>query len=406
VRLLLILIQWAVASSFCLAGASTQLSFELQPGENRVVFVGNGFIEQARLSGYIEARLLRHSPERPAIFRNLGWSGDSVSGAARTAGYENPAGLDRLVKEAAALKPSAIYVGYGMVESFEGESGLSKFKEGYNLLLDALQRITPKLVLLSPTFREVQGPSSKDAPDHNHNLERYTSAIATIAANRKLPFVDLFHPLSEFEHSHPATRLTSNGITLNDSGYWLVAFEIERQLGLAAEPCRIEMTADGKVVSAQSAVVSPSTAEVGLQFKFMRQNLPAPAAPDEIRKAGSQIEDSPWLQVKGLSDGDWTLTIDGKEMITAKAEAWATGIKLPVDPDKDAAEKLRNEIIRSNEIFYRRWRPFNDHSRHWTYISGDYALYDQQLADLDKVIATLRKPVSHDFKLSPKQVKP
>src|SRR5207244_1171361 len=115
---------------------TTQPGIEFAEAENRVVFVGGGFIEQARLFGYIEARLLRRFPQRSITCRNLGWSGDSVWGAARTAGFENPAGLDRLIKEASALKPTMIFVGYGLVESFEGDAALGRFIQGYKLLLD------------------------------------------------------------------------------------------------------------------------------------------------------------------------------------------------------------------------------------------------------------------------------
>jgi lysophospholipase L1-like esterase len=375
-----------VFSSMCLAEATTQPLFDLSEGENRIVLVGNGFIEQSRLTGYIEARLLRRFPERSVIIRNLGWSGDSVSGAARTAGYQNPAGLDRLIKETTALKPTIIFVGYGLVESFEGEAALPKFTEDYNALLDALQRITPKLILLSPTFHEDLGPPLKDPSAHNRDLERYTAGIFAIASERKLPFIDLYHPLCEFKRSNPAAHLTSNGITLNDSGYWVVAEQIERQLGLRAEAFKVEGSADG----------SP--------FRLQRTLLPAPAVPEDLGKCGIATHDSPQLRVSGLESGQWSLIIDGKEAATADARNWQAGVTLPVDPDRDTADKLRRAIVRSNELFYRRWRPFNDHSRHWTYIGGDFALYDQQLAELDKTIAALRRPASHDCRIIRKEI--
>ena len=88
----------------------------------------------------------------------------------------------------------------------------------------------------------------------------------------------------------------------------------------------------------------------------------------------------------------------------ADARDWDTGVSLAVDPDRDATETLRQALIKSNALFYRRERPFNDHSRHWTYIGGDFALYDQQLAELDKVIASLRHPAAHECKLVRKPV--
>src|SRR5690348_12437060 len=109
--------------------------FLLKAGD-RVVFLGNGFIEQERLHGQLEARLGCRFPEAGALFRNLGWGGDTVRGSARTGGYQNPEGLARLLKEVQELKPTVLFLGYGMNESFEGPQGLSAFVEDYGRLLD------------------------------------------------------------------------------------------------------------------------------------------------------------------------------------------------------------------------------------------------------------------------------
>ncbi len=95
------------------------------------------------------------------------------------------------------------------------------------------------------------------------------------------------------------------------------------------------------------------------------------------------------------------MLIDNHEAAQADARDWDAGVSLAVDPDRDATEKLRQEAgsVQSNALFYRRERPFNDHSRHWTYIGGDFALYDQQLAELDKVIASLRQSAAHEYKM-------
>jgi hypothetical protein len=372
--------------------------------DGRILFVGDGFIEQARHLGYIEARLARRSRERSVVCRNLGWSGDSVHGAARTAGYENPAGFERLMKEVAEVRPSVIFIGYGRVESFDGPAGLERFKQGYGDLLDALKRATPNLVLLSPTCEESSGAHGEDVSARNRDVEQYANVIAAIAAERKLPFIDLFHPLVEIKRAHPGLRLTSNGITPNDAGYWIVGDEIERQLGLRADPWRVELTADGKVRSARSADVTPGTAGEGLRFRLVEHFLPAPAAPDDLRKAGAATPGLPHLRVAGLGAGRWALKVDGQEVVAADAREWDAGVTLPSDPEQAVAEKLCGELVRSNELFYRRWRPLNDHSRHWTYIAGDYALYDRQLGEQDNVIAALRRPVGRECEIVRQEV--
>ena len=65
-------------------------------GTRTVVLLGNGLIEEGQGSGYLEARLTRRFSDRPLIFRNLGWTGDTVWARARTSGFQNPSGLERL----------------------------------------------------------------------------------------------------------------------------------------------------------------------------------------------------------------------------------------------------------------------------------------------------------------------
>src|SRR5580704_14230735 len=82
-----------------LARADSPVAVELKAGDNRIVFIGDGLVEQAQFSGYIETRLARRFPDRRLLCSNLGWSGDDVWGSARTAGFQNPAKLERLKKE-------------------------------------------------------------------------------------------------------------------------------------------------------------------------------------------------------------------------------------------------------------------------------------------------------------------
>ena len=374
-------------------GATTQPAIQFSGDSNRIVLIGSGLIEQARMSGLIDYRLLRGSPEHSILCRNLGWSGDSVTGDARILGYQNPPGFDRLIKETAALKPTMILVGYGWVESFGGESKLTEFTENYQKTLDALGKITPNFVLISPAGEE--GATSERTSD----LEKYTAAIAQIAAKRRLPFVDLLHPFIEFEQSHPGIKLTSNGLTLNDAGYWLVGAEIEEQLGLSTAPVSIHFQADGKILSTTSASVSDVQASSdGLAFQFRHANLPNPKCPETLASAKIPVEQAS-LRVQGLSAGQWTLLIDNRETIRADARAWETSCNLPDDLDQSSADELLRSIVKIDELFYRRERPFNDMHRHYDYIAGDFGLYDKQLAEMDKTIDGQRQPKSHEFKL-------
>ena len=55
---------------------------------DRVVFVGPTFVERTARFGHLETALTLAMPEKELIFRNLGWSADTVKGESR--GYEKP----------------------------------------------------------------------------------------------------------------------------------------------------------------------------------------------------------------------------------------------------------------------------------------------------------------------------
>ena len=111
--------------------------FQLQDGD-RVVLLGNTLIEREQKYGYWETLLTTRWPNRHVTFRNLGWSGDTVFGHAR-ARFGTPAdGFKHLKEHVLGLKPTVIILGYGLNESFEGESFLPGFLTGLNGLLDTL----------------------------------------------------------------------------------------------------------------------------------------------------------------------------------------------------------------------------------------------------------------------------
>src|SRR5258706_16229463 len=114
--------------------------FELLDGD-RVAFLGDTFIEREQSYGYIEAALTSRFPNRNVTFRNLGWSGDTPLGESR-AGFDPPEkGFDRVKEQISALKPTVVFLGYGMACSFDREAGLPKFSADLSRLIDTIQEI-------------------------------------------------------------------------------------------------------------------------------------------------------------------------------------------------------------------------------------------------------------------------
>lgn len=366
--------------------ADTPAALPVREGD-LILFLGNGYVENDQWHAYFEARLQRRFPK--LTFRYMGWSGDTVRASARTAGYQVPQGLARLEKDALALKPTVIFLAYGMNESFDGPEALPGFLEDYARLLKTLAPLHARLVILSPTYHEDLGQPFPDPAEHNQRLREYIKALKGFTGERKLPFVDLFHPLESTKNAEPKVRLTTNGILLTEIGYIVAASAAEEQLGFAPQHWYVNMDRAGKVVSsAGTKLASISTAAAGIRFQASDTMLPEADFP-AVRK----------LRITGLLPGVYNLKIDDQVILQAEARQWQRGVDIFKGPMFDDAEKLRAAIVLRNQLFYRRWRPYNDHSRHWGFIGGDFKLYDQDIAAQEKHIADLRKPRPRIFEI-------
>jgi len=124
----------AQRSSRAVAGKS--LGVVLEDGD-RVVFLGNTLFERAQKYGHLETRLIAKHAGKNIIFRNLGWSGDTVWTESRGIFDEPKKGYERMLAHVKRLKPTVIFVGYGGNKAFAGKPMLPKFIAQYNTLLEA-----------------------------------------------------------------------------------------------------------------------------------------------------------------------------------------------------------------------------------------------------------------------------
>ena len=191
--------------------------FELQDGD-RVVFLGNTLIEREQKYGYWELMLTMAWPERNVTFRNLGWSGDTVWGESR-AGFGTQAdGFKKLVDEVNAARPTVIFVGYGNVEAFDGAQGLPKFVEGYNRLLDELEKTKARIVVLGPIYQNRHLTPNRDWPRVNESIGSYSDAIAMQCERRAVAYISLTSASTMLYDHDPATADGEAAVLSNREG--------------------------------------------------------------------------------------------------------------------------------------------------------------------------------------------
>jgi lysophospholipase L1-like esterase len=202
-------------SILLLALAADPAPLTLAEGD-RVLFLGDTLIEREQQSGYWEEALTRTHKDKSIVFRNLGWSGDTIRGESRAA-FDPPAkGYQRLVELTKELKPTVIVIAYGANESFAGEPGRESFRKDYERLIADLTPTQAKFVLMTPPPFE-DGPGMGDVARKNAQLASYVDTIRSIATAKNYPLINLYG----FEKG--TNRLTFNGRHFDANGYKLSA---------------------------------------------------------------------------------------------------------------------------------------------------------------------------------------
>jgi lysophospholipase L1-like esterase len=363
---------------------SSKKPFELADGD-RIVLVGNTFFERDLRYNHLEAALTSRWPARNVTFRNLGWDGDTVWGDAR-AEFGSPAdGFNSLSKHVADLKPTVLFVAYGLSESYAGPGGVEPFIQQLDKMLDMLSRTQARMVLLSPVRHEDLGAPLPDPAAHNADLRLYVDAIAKVAARRGHDFVNLFDLAGSKEQP-----LTQNGIHLNDRGYRAAAWTIERALGLAPLAWEVSVDARGKALGQGTTLSDLHASADGAAFQAADASLPG--GPRRLR-------------VEGLSSGKYALKIDGAAVATAAAGDWARGVAITAGPEFVQAEKLRGLIEEKNRHYFHYWRPQNDtyifgfRRKEQGHLTAEFPKYPPILNEKDAEIAKLRVPAAHSYVL-------
>lgn len=195
--------------------------FDLNDNEV-VVFIGQENLVREAKSGAIESRLAAAFAAKNPIFRSMAWEADTVHEQWRDLNFGPWKG--QLESAGATL----LFLQFGQAEALQGSAGLAMFKSDYHRLLDELGRHTPRIVLLSPAgFMPSTRLPDLTTPENRKVLAEYASAVADIAKQRGLPFVEL----TVVTQNEPST----DGLHLSAKGLEIVGREVASALGLPAK---------------------------------------------------------------------------------------------------------------------------------------------------------------------------
>lgn len=221
------MLRLVLATMLCATlGGSAATGFQPQKGD-RIVVLGGTFAERMQHKGFVETMLHVSFPSHELSVRNMGWSGDTVDLMPR------PLDFGSLESHLTTAEADAILLCFGANEAFAGKEGLENFRSGLEKLIARLRdqkfngRSKPRLVLVSPIAQEDIGGRFPDPRKHNYDLERYTKLISQVAKEQQLAFIDIYKPTRS--KMRAMSKLTVNGVHLNDRGQKLLAEDLTRQ---------------------------------------------------------------------------------------------------------------------------------------------------------------------------------
>ncbi len=230
---------------------------ELRPGDH-VCLIGNTLAERMQHFGWLETLLHARFPKHHLVFRNLGFSGDEIDLAKRLrsahfgtpdqwlAGSAPPAhavaGADANRFELTDTRADVVFAFFGYNESFAGQAGLAAFRADLDRMLKHMLRqkyngkSAPRIVLFGPPAHEDhKSPNLPSGADNNKRLALYSAAMAEVARDNGVVFVELFAPTQQLYEKEQ--RLTINGVHFNEAGDRALAEVIDRALfGDAQKP--------------------------------------------------------------------------------------------------------------------------------------------------------------------------
>ncbi len=193
---------------------------QFQKGDH-ICIIGNTLADRMQHAGWLEAHLQARFPEHELVFRHLGVAGDELELKKRLRSRDFGSPDDHLTKNQADV----VFAFFGYNESFEGEEGLDKFKRDvagfitHTLGQKYNGESAPRLVLFSPIAHEnLNDPNLPDGSENNARLAMYTEAMAEVAKEHEVCFIDLFQPTGEL-YAGTEKPLTINGVHLNGDGY-------------------------------------------------------------------------------------------------------------------------------------------------------------------------------------------
>lgn len=296
---------------------------------DRFIFIGDSITHQCRYTQFVENFFYTRYPNIRLHFRNAGVGGDRAQDA-----------LNRFDEDIAAFKPTHATILLGMNDGSYRDFDMPTFQtyaKGMTELLDRLEALKVKIVIMSPTMFDHQAfeqmvaknpgrAKSKTPTNYNGVLAYYGKWLQEVARTRGHRFADLFGPLNtltvEQRRLNKDFTLIPDAIHPEMDGALIMAYSLLQQTG---ETGGI-LSAGVRLANGKWNPLSPLVTDIGgepgrsVTYTVAQKALPWTEIEDapvgaRLLSLGHRASQESHIAV-GLQPGRYDLKIDGRKVGT------------------------------------------------------------------------------------------
>jgi lysophospholipase L1-like esterase len=305
-----------------------------------IVFLGDSITHQCLYTQYVEDYFYTRFPKKRLRLHNAGVGGSRAWDA-----------NFRFDRDVAAYHPKYVTVLLGMNDGRYAEyfdDVFNSYQEEMNQLLQKIDACGARAILMTPTMfdaraKRMQPPGGfmgeKAVTFYNSTLAYYGTWLRDTASERGLGFVDMWGPLNEItlkqRRKDPTFTMIKDSVHPDPPGQVVMAAAIIEDLSMPEVVSRMSLTLQDGAWSSTSENADVTQLEGGterLAFTSLEHSLPWVLPEDAQlgvklsdlgRRFGREI-----LQVSGLTAGNYSVQIDGEEVVRATEEELSIGIPL------------------------------------------------------------------------------
>jgi lysophospholipase L1-like esterase len=336
--------------------------FFFKPND-RIVFLGDSITEQYQYSTYIELYLTTRMPKGNFTFLNAGISGDTANG-----------GAGRFQNHVLAEKPTAVTINFGMNDGGYGAFNANAnkvFVEKTTAMLEMANKAGVRVALLSPNA--VDRRNKTNGKQYVETQKEFYAPLKELAEKYKVSFVDQYAitraATEKMEIDDPMAKKAvpyPDGFHTASPGGLLMAHAILTGLHAPALVSDVAIDADNVEKStARGAKLGKVLVFEDQTIMFTRTDdaIPLPAQKDWVPMLPytNELKDLNYygLSVKGLKDGNYTVTIDGVAVGKFSSKQLSEGVNLgnvTTGPVWEQGNKVLQAINAKNGMVHQRFR--------------------------------------------------